>query len=136
MDLIRVVSGMAVNAHGEILMGLRKPDRFRPNLWELPGGKTLGYSEGDITALKREWKEELDVEIDVTHNDWIATDKLVVEVEIDIVLFNVRLLGQPQQVDHAELRWVKPEDAVQRLPCSPGYYIQYDSMMRWLKGEH
>jgi 8-oxo-dGTP diphosphatase len=55
-----VVCGIMKNKNGQFLLGLRK----YPEVWEFPGGK-LEQKESLDECLKREWKEELNLEIDI-----------------------------------------------------------------------
>ena len=122
---ITVVSGLCAHADGGVLMGLRRPDKLRPNLWELPGGK-VEPGETHAAALRREWREELDIEIDV-RGAALTADRLDIETAALIYLYRVELVGRdkPRCIDHVELQWVMPEHAVRHLPCSPGFYVQY-----------
>lgn len=122
---MQVISGLAIDDRGLILMGLRRPDRLRPSLWELPGGKVDVTDATIMDALQREWREELDVEVDIYLRDYLRSDRLSFDVDFELILYRVRLLGVPRCVDHAQLRWVEHEHAVRHLPCSPGYYVQY-----------
>jgi 8-oxo-dGTP pyrophosphatase MutT (NUDIX family) len=138
--IIRVASGLAVlPGRHSILMGKRRPDKLRPNLWELPGGKIEmrgNFEESPRDALIREWKEELDVTL---HPPFIgpilASSTLETEDTFIVELYPV-LIGKdfaPRAIDHAELRWVEPEDAVKDLPCSPAFYLHYRAIVAWVK---
>lgn len=132
--MIHVVSGLAVNEAGHILMGKRRPNQIRPSLWELPGGKvedkeTAGY------AIQREWHEELGLR--VVAREFIVRRRIEIDVTIQIDLYVVipwegRFPDQIEPREHTELAWVDPVHAMQRLPCSPGYYVHYRPMMSFL----
>ena len=126
---IAVVSGLCVRADGAILMGLRPPGKPRPHLWELPGGR-VEPGERFEAALRREWQEELGVEVDV-RPDRIAADVIHVEVAVYLHLYRVVFHPRtpPRALHHVALDWVRPEYAVVHLPCSPGYYVQYLSIL-------
>jgi 8-oxo-dGTP pyrophosphatase MutT (NUDIX family) len=122
---IVVVSGLLARADGTVLMGLRRPDKLRPNLWELPGGK-VEDGETRAAALRREWREELGVDIEIRQS--LAADRLDIEISALIYLYRVDLqpAGQkPVCLDHADIQWVAPDEAIRYLPCSPGFYVQY-----------
>ena len=55
-----VVCGIMKNRDGKFLLGLR----MQPKVWEFPGGK-LEENESLDECLKREWKEELNLDIDI-----------------------------------------------------------------------
>lgn len=60
---IRVVAAV-IEKEGKYLITQRRKTAVLPNLWEFPGGR-VEDEEDDSTALKREIKERLDVEISV-----------------------------------------------------------------------
>jgi 8-oxo-dGTP diphosphatase len=60
---IRVVAAVT-EKDGKYLITQRRKTAVLPNLWEFPGGR-VEEGEDDVTALKREIKERLDVEISV-----------------------------------------------------------------------
>lgn len=129
---LRVVSGALFDNTGKVLMGLRKLGGKRPSLWEFPGGK-LDPGETPEVALAREWREELD--IDIEPYQYIATSFLEMEVSFHIDLFVVHrsgVLTAPKALDHAALRWVEPLDAVEHLPCSPAFYLHWPRLRDWL----
>jgi 8-oxo-dGTP diphosphatase len=55
-----VVCGIMKNRDGKFLLGLRR----QPKVWEFPGGK-LEENESLDECLKREWKEELNLDIEI-----------------------------------------------------------------------
>lgn len=121
---MRVVSGLLAQPDGRVLMGLRRAHKLRPSLWELPGGK-VDDGECDATAIIREWREELGVEIR-TIGGPLAESHMDVEVSLDIVLYRVVVVaGSPKQIDHEQILYCMPSFAVRYMPCSPGFYLQY-----------
>lgn len=131
-----VVSGMAAK-DGRILMGKRRLVGKRPGLWELPGGKIDVDVEGDPVehprnALVREWKEELDLDIEV--DDWLAvTPVLDLEVPFMVDLYHVTFEGRmpTEHNSHDDIAWFEPAFAVERLPCSPAFYLHYPAIRAW-----
>ena len=63
-NLIKVSCGIMYNKHNKILMGLRPMSKNSGGYWEFPGGKKE-TNENIVDCLKREWREELNLEIDV-----------------------------------------------------------------------
>lgn len=63
MKLIRVVCAVVVQ-NGCVLMTKRPAHVDLPNLWEFPGGK-IHDGENAENAMKREMREELDVDVEV-----------------------------------------------------------------------
>ncbi len=128
-----VVSGMAIDAEGRMLMGKRRGVGKRPGLWELPGGK-VEAEERPEAALAREWREELDLE--VTVGDWIASTPILdLEVRFVVELYHVEPASHRglKKLDHDDVAWWSPEYAVERLPCSPAFYLHYPAIREWLK---
>jgi 8-oxo-dGTP diphosphatase len=74
-------------------------------MWEFPGGK-VEPGESDIEALIRECDEELGVRIAV--GDRVGDDVLLGHGRAVLRVYTARLLdgGQPQALEHAELRWL------------------------------
>lgn len=129
-----VVSGLALNqSSGRILMGKRRSVNKRPGLWELPGGK-VEENETPQDALPREWREELDLVITV--GDWISTTPILdLEVRFVVELYHVDIVDTGtlwKKLDHEDVAWFEPAFAVERLPCSPGFYLHYPAIREWL----
>lgn len=126
-----VVSGMAAR-DGKVMMGKRRGVGRRPGLWELPGGK-VEAAEQPEAALAREWREELDLGIVV--GDWIATTPILdLEVRFVVELYHVEIVPyeEPTRLDHDDIAWWDPAYAVERLPCSPAFYLHYPALREWL----
>lgn len=125
---LRVVSGLLATPDGRVLMGLRRSDKLRPSLWELPGGK-VEPGETSEAALMREWREELGAEIRVIEGV-LAETHLELEASLDLVLYRVAMVSSKiRALDHQELRWVTPDHAVRFMPCSPGFYVMYPAIL-------
>lgn len=121
---IVVVSGLAVNAEGKMLMTHRHPHKLRPSMWEHPGGK-VDAGETLHGALCREWREELGVEVLVGPclGSWV----LEVEITLHMNLFSVTIMdGQtPHPLESTGLAWVEPLEAIKHLPCTPSTYLYH-----------
>jgi 8-oxo-dGTP diphosphatase len=132
----RVVSGVLVRGDGHILMGKRKSGKFRGDLWELPGGK-LEDGEDPVDALQREWLEELDCHILI--RQFVASATLDLEVAFVIDLYHVELASDsapPQALDHSDVRYVDPWQAVKKWPCSPAFYMHWPWLRSFLGISH
>jgi 8-oxo-dGTP diphosphatase len=73
-------------------------------MWELPGGK-VEADEDDGTALVRECREELGVEIEV--GDRVGPEVPTAGADGVLRTYWARIVeGTPQPLDHAALRWL------------------------------
>ena len=107
--MIDVVCGVIRNPEGEYLACQRPAGKHLGGLWEFPGGK-VDSGESPEAALVRELREELEVEVDTTD--------AMTPVVWDYGDRSIRLLpyvcrvrsGAPRAVEHAALRWCRPED--------------------------
>jgi 8-oxo-dGTP diphosphatase len=105
--VIRVVVGLLEDTQGNILIGQRRAGTHMAGRWEFPGGKRQP-GESALTALRRELREELAVEIG-------AANRLIVldheyddrHVELDTWLVT-SYEGQPRGCEGQQLRWVAP----------------------------
>lgn len=134
-EVIRVVSGAAIDSTASrVLLGLRKPGAPRAGLWEMPGGK-IEPDETPRQALEREWREELGVTVKAGESIDIATIEL--EHVYVIYLYEVRSseMRAARAIDHVELAWVDPCHAISHLPCSPGLYLNFAALHRWMTGK-
>jgi 8-oxo-dGTP diphosphatase len=130
--MLRVVSGALIR-NGYVLMGLRKKDGLRPDLWELPGGK-VDAGEDPRAALVREWREECDCAVRV--DKFISMAMLHVDISFVIELYTIELAAMskpPHALDHQELRWVNPLYAVRSMPCSPAFYLHYAQLVQHIE---
>ncbi len=105
---VRVTAALIVEG-GRILLARRKPGKHMGGRWELPGGK-IEPGESPEQSLARELAEELAIEARVCEflcgapfdRDGVRLELLVYRVE--------RLAGEPQLLEHEEIRWVAPRD--------------------------
>lgn len=131
--MLRVVSGALIKDE-YVLMGLRKKTAYRPDLWELPGGK-IDPGESPSQALAREWREECGCLVRV--GEFVSMAMLHLDISFVIELYAIEMNEgdrmQPRALDHQELRWVNPLYAVQRMPCSPAFYLHYPQLVRHIE---
>lgn len=131
-EYVLVVQGLIVNpTTKEVLMAFRPPDRKKPLMWEYPGGK-VEVGETLPEALKRELKEELD--IDVVVGERIAKTIFHWKENIELYLFAITsFTGEPKPLVATELKWVRPEHAVDHMPCLPGAFAVYREVTAYLQ---
>lgn len=87
----------------------RPANKARGLLWEFAGGK-VEEGESPATALIRECREELAVDLEVGELFMEVTHSYP-DITVHLRLFQARIArGEPQKLEHAELRWVRAED--------------------------
>jgi 8-oxo-dGTP diphosphatase len=106
VELVGVV-GAAVLRDGRVLASRRTEPPRLAGLWEFPGGK-VEPGEDDVSALVRELREELQVEVEV--GDRLGED-LPIGATAVLRVYVCRLLdGEPALVDHDEHRWLGADE--------------------------
>ena len=108
MKTINVVAAIIVNKEGKIFAARRGYGEFEGK-WEFPGGK-IEAGETPENALKREIREELEINIEV--------GELLTKIEYDYPNFHLSMRcyfakiksGIPTLVEHKEAGWFDVED--------------------------
>lgn len=130
---MRVVCGILI-WNDKVLVGKRKYDnKTYPGKWEFPGGK-IEDGETEWEAIKREFKEELDIEVYPFHELRTLTNG-----EIEFTPFTLRLEGGKAKLnEHEEVRFVNKREFNQldltELSKEAGR-IMFDSYSIFLKPE-
>jgi len=102
------VTAAVIESDGKVLIARRKDgDRFEGR-WEFPGGK-IEAGESPEECLRRELREELEVEIEAP--EFLCSVSFETpELSIELMAFRTSLpAGEVRSHDHAEVRWVEPE---------------------------
>ncbi len=103
------VAAAVIERDGRILIARRRPgDRFG-GVWEFPGGK-VEPGEEPRQGLRREIREELDLDIDVgsTLGDFPFASEAF---SLLLTAFRATILGGLIRLhDHSEIAWVRPEE--------------------------
>ena len=92
------VKGLVRDETGRLLLV-----RERGDTWDLPGGG-LEHGEEIFEALRREFREELKVEIEIINTSPIVIPTWHEKFDdpVLILAYQVRLLGQPQATEEVE----------------------------------
>ena len=101
-----IVSAAVIMDQGKILLTQRREDAPHGLLWEFPGGK-VNEDEEPREALRRELREELDIEAEVGE---MAEVVFYFYPERPVLLLTYRCrvkAGQPVPLACRDLRWVK-----------------------------
>lgn len=102
-----IIVGAAILRGGRVLAAQRAAPAELAGGWEFPGGK-VEAGESDETALLRECREELAVDIELDHR--LGTD-IAVNGTAVLKVWTARLVGgEPTAVEHAELRWLARDE--------------------------
>ncbi|HMO21788.1 MAG TPA: NUDIX domain-containing protein [Candidatus Melainabacteria bacterium] len=109
------VLAAVIERSGRFLLCRRPEHKNHGGLFEFPGGK-LEVGECLADAARRELKEELALEVlDVGAVLFSALDK---SSGLTICFTPVSAAGEPQLIEHSELRWVESCEVV-GLPLAP-----------------
>jgi 8-oxo-dGTP diphosphatase len=105
---VLVVAAALFNDAGEVLIAQRPPGKALAGRWEFPGGK-VDAGEGERSALARELREELGIEV-VSAHPFMRLTHAYEERDVELSLWIVeRFLGEPRPLDAQMLKWVSPE---------------------------
>ncbi len=104
MKTVIVAAGLTIE-QGKLLVTQRKKDSSHGLLWEFPGGK-VKEGEDPREALRRELKEELDVEVEVGRL-FDAVFYTYPEFPILLLVYRCRVeKGTLKPIGCHDLRWV------------------------------
>ncbi len=107
MTAVKVVAAALYDADGRVLIAERPAGKHMAGRWEYPGGK-IGPSESERSALERELREELGVQVDeARHLMTLAHDYGDRRVELSMWIVE-RYSGSVRSLDGQRLRWVEP----------------------------
>ena len=105
---LRVVAAYCTREDGRFMVTQRPAGGPMGGLWEFPGGK-VERGESDRAALKREIKEELGVVCRVTDRVFAILHEYR-GFTLDFRVYACTLLGEPQLLQVADLRWITAAD--------------------------
>ncbi len=111
---IRVVGAMLEREPGRYLITQRTKAASLPLLWEFPGGRATD-GEDDATALVRELKERLGIDVEVDEQA-MTTRHEYPSYDVDFRVFHCRMKDPKQPVSHERVndhRWVSLEEMPQ-----------------------
>lgn len=93
--------------NSQILIAKRPNNKHQGGYWEFPGGK-IEHNEEALFALKRELKEELNIElIKATEFDFVEFDYADKNVNIKFFLVT-QFAGMPEGLEGQPICWVNP----------------------------
>jgi len=113
---LKVVAAL-IEKDNKILFAQRFEDDAYGSLWEFPGG-TVEDAETDEQALRREIKEELGVEAEISEKIAAYSDESDI-LKIDVTLYKCNVLeGNPAAIDCNEICWTNA-NAAEELDLAP-----------------
>ena len=112
-DAAIVVLAGVVERDGRFLVSRRLKGTHLADLWEFPGGK-CEPGESHEACLAREFREELDVDIDVGP-EILTTEHAYPEKTVRLHFRRCALRGQPRAMLGQEVRWITHAE-LQSLP--------------------
>ena len=87
----------------------RPAHKARGLLWEFVGGKAEP-GETLPEALRRECREELDIEVAVGE-EYMSLTHVYPDITVHLTLFSCTIAaGEPKLLEHADLRWITPAE--------------------------
>ena len=103
---IDVAVGILVKPNGEVLMAQRPEGKPYAGYWEFPGGK-VEAGEPILSALIREFKEEIGVEIDPKFAQaWCGCAYVYPHAHVHLHFYLCRAWqGEPQSLEGQQLAW-------------------------------
>ena len=109
MKTVLVAAVALIDPDGRVLLAQRPTGKSMAGLWEFPGGK-VRENESDFDAVRRELSEELNVRT-------IEVGETLFEVpdpgsDFIVVFKDVRIIGEPQALEHSELCWATPLELI------------------------
>ncbi len=103
------VSAALIWADNKFMICQRPAHKTRGLLWEFVGGKVEPGETGE-EALVRECMEEIAVEVAVDGVFTVVVHEYP-DMCVHLTLYNAHILrGEPQMLEHNDIRWITPEE--------------------------
>ena len=129
--VVQVVAAVIVNAQDECLLALRPKHLHQGGLWEFPGGK-IETLETPLAALRRELREELDIQIGLAQPLLITVhDYPDKRVSLDVWVVR-EFAGRPTGMEGQQLGWFTYQ-ALLELDFPAANYPILDALGKLLK---
>ena len=102
--MIEVVAALIWD-NGHFMICQRAAHKPRGLLWEFVGGK-VEAGESRVEALKRECREELNVDVSVG-DVFTEVDHVYPDITIHLTLYNAKITnGTPEKLEHNDIKWI------------------------------
>lgn len=110
---------LIVRADGRLLLIRRGAGVPRPGYWSFPSGR-IEAGETPAQTVRREGKEELDVELEPVAEVWQSeTDDGRVRLRWWLARLPSTATPRPASAEVAALAWIRPEELTQFTPHFP-----------------
>ena len=106
-----IVTAAILRKNGKILITRRPEGKPHAGMWEFPGGK-LGENESPEQCLRREIREELNLQIEVKTIFEVAYYRYDWGPVLILAYESHSLGGEIRNIEVAEHRWVLPAELV------------------------
>ncbi|MDD5700380.1 MAG: NUDIX domain-containing protein [Candidatus Nanoarchaeia archaeon] len=127
------VKGIIVNKNGFLSLKRQSENIHFPEMWEIPGGR-LELGEDPIIGLKREIKEETNLDIDVVKplNVRHFTRKDGQVITMIIFLCRSKLSDVKISKEHSDYRWVDISESDENLKkyFADGFFLEELTILR------
>ena len=111
----------------KIFIAQRSKDDELPLMWEFPGGK-VRPGEPSAEAIVREYKEELNLDIEVTGLYGKGVYGFL-KWETEIIMYRAKIIGGDIQLnEHNDTKWVTREE-LKNYEVIPPYKDFYDKLV-------
>ena len=126
---IDVAVGILMQENGDVLLGQRPEGKPYAGYWEFPGGK-VESGESILAALKREFVEELGVEV-LSAEPWCGVEHIYPHAHVRLHFYISReWRGEPQSLEGQAFAW---QGAVGVSPLLPATipWIEWLDQLRY-----
>ena len=114
---IDVAVGILMQANGDVLLAQRPEGKPYAGYWEFPGGK-VESGESIIDALKREFVEELGIEI-ISTTPWCGVAHRYPHANVRLHFYICRVWrGEAQSLEGQAFAWQGRVDVAPLLPAT------------------
>ncbi len=114
---VDVAVAVLIRSDGAALLAQRPASKVYSGYWEFPGGK-IESGEPVPEALRREIREELDIEIERAY-PWITRVFVYPHAKVRLHFYRVYAWrGEPRALEHQAIAWQRP-DAIELDPLLP-----------------
>lgn len=106
--MIKVVAGI-IYKQNKFLIAKRNYQKSQGGLWEFPGGK-VELGENNEEALKREIKEELNIEIEVIKHLTTCIHRYS-DKTIELICYKAKIItGEIELLEHEDYKFITTKD--------------------------